>query len=65
MPTTGGKKCSTCNKWYRMTEYEYGKRSNRSYCQRCNKEERAAYSIGGKEAAKEYRDSIRRKNCLL
>ncbi|MCL1476971.1 MULTISPECIES: hypothetical protein [unclassified Marinobacter] len=65
MPSTEGKSCSICNKWYRMSEYDYGNKTGRSYCQQCNKEEKAAYSRGGKEAATEYRDSIRKNNGLL
>ena len=65
MASSDGKSCSICNKWHRMSEYDYGNKLNRSYCQRCNKEERESYSKGGKEAAKEYRENMRRKNGLL
>ncbi len=65
MTTIDGKSCSICNKWHRMSEYDYGNRPNRSYCQKCSKEEQAAYSKGGKEAAKLFRENMRRKNGLL
>lgn len=65
MNSSNGKNCSICSRWHRMSEYDYGNRTNRSYCQKCCKEERAAYAKGGTEAAKKYRDDMRRKNGLL
>jgi hypothetical protein len=54
-----GKLCSICGVFHPHSEFEYGNRSNRSYCQRCNRDEKAAYSEGGTEAAREYRESKR------
>jgi hypothetical protein len=56
-----GKTCSICGKWFNCSEFEYGNRNNRSYCKKCNKEERAAYAQGGTEAAREYREEMRSK----
>ena len=56
-----GKMCSICGKWFLYSEFEYGNRENRSYCKKCNSEERAAYSQGGTEAAREYREERRSK----
>ncbi len=56
-----GKDCSICGKRYPYSEYQYGNRENRSYCQQCNAEERAAYSQGGTEAARRYREDMRSK----
>ena len=56
-----GKTCSICGKWHPHSEFEYGNRDSRSYCQKCNSEERAAYSHGGKEAARQYREEMRTK----
>lgn len=54
-----GKTCSICGKWFPYSEFVYGGRENRSYCQKCDKEEKAAYAIGGAEAARKYREKIR------
>lgn len=54
-----GKICSICGKWHSNSEYKYGKRENRSYCRTCDREEKAAYSEGGAEAARKYRDEMR------
>ncbi len=59
-----GKSCSICNKWHRMKEYEYGNKLNNSYCQQCNREEKAAYRRGGTEATREYREEMRKKHGL-
>jgi hypothetical protein len=53
---TTGKLCSICGIWHPYGEYSYGNRDNRSYCRLCNKEEKAAYSSGGVEAARAYRE---------
>ena len=55
-----GKACSICGKWHTTEEYHYGNRENRSYCRICNKEEKSAYSLGGVDAARKYRDDKRR-----
>ncbi len=31
----GGKECSVCGEWHEMAHFEYGRRENNSYCQRC------------------------------
>lgn len=56
---TGGKTCSICGEWSPYEEFQYGNRENRSYCQQCNREERAAYAEGGREGARQYRDAMR------
>jgi len=55
------KKCSICGIQHHGSEYAYGNRENRSYCKQCDKEEKAAYSQGGVEAARIYRDKMRLK----
>jgi hypothetical protein len=64
MNDSAGKTCSICSEWHRMSEYDYGNRPNRSYCRRCNKEERAAYNKGGTKATKAYRDSYKEKKAV-
>lgn len=54
-----GKTCSICGKWHPSSEFSYGNRENRSYCQKCNSEEKVAYTQGGSEAAQKYRDKMR------
>lgn len=58
---TGGKTCSICGEWFPHAEFNYGNRENRSYCQTCNREERAAYAKGGREGARQYREEKRAK----
>lgn len=53
------KSCSICGKSYPMTEFCYGNRENRSYCKTCDKAEKAAYSKGGTEAARAFREGQR------
>ena len=53
------KACSICGKSYLVAEFSYGNRDNRSYCRACNKAEIAAYSAGGKEAARRFREEQR------
>ncbi len=55
------KTCSICNRGYPDAEFTYGNRENRSYCRRCDKEEKAAYASGGVEAATRFREEMRRK----
>jgi hypothetical protein len=57
-----GKACSICGERYPSTEFEYGNREGRSYCKQCNKEERAAYSLGGADAARKYREDMRSRS---
>jgi hypothetical protein len=56
---TTEKRCSICGIAFPASEFSYGRRDNRSYCKKCNREEKAAYRQGGKEAAREYRESKR------
>lgn len=56
---TAGKSCSICGKWHAADEYIYGNKSNRSYCRVCDREEKAAYTKGGAEAARQYREAKR------
>jgi len=60
-PLPEQKSCSICRKAYPSKQFNYGNRENRSYCQSCNQQERAAYSRGGAEAARAFRDEVRRK----
>lgn len=53
------KHCSICGIKCPAAEFSYGRRDNRSYCQKCNKEEKAAYRQGGVEAACKYRERKR------
>ena len=55
------KACSICGVSFPRSEFTYGKRQNRSYCQTCSAAERRAYAGGGVEAARAYRDEMRRK----
>jgi hypothetical protein len=57
--STDYKQCSICGKRFPVAEFAYGRRDNRSYCQKCNKEERAAYRRGGVDTACEYRERKR------
>jgi hypothetical protein len=54
------KPCSICGKNYPLSEFSYGNRENRSYCQTCNKLEKAARSLGGSPAARAFREEQRR-----
>ena len=60
--TANGKSCSICGTWFPSAEFSYGNRENRSYCQKCNVEERKARAQGGGEAAKEFRNGMREKS---
>ena len=53
--------CSICGKRFPAAEFSYGRRDNRSYCRKCNGEEKAAYRHGGIKAAREYRENKRAK----
>ena len=53
------KQCSICGETKNTSEFAYGNRENRSYCATCNSAEKAAYSSGGTEAARKFRDSKR------
>jgi hypothetical protein len=59
MNDSSNKACSICGVTYHASEFSYGNRTNRSYCKACNKGERAAYSHGGPEAARIYREEKR------
>ena len=53
------KTCSICGKSLPMESFSYGNRENRSYCRSCNQQDRAAYSKGGSEAARAFREEMR------
>jgi hypothetical protein len=53
------KQCSICGKRFPIAEFTYRNRGDRSYCQKCDKEEMAARRQGGNVAAREYRESKR------
>ena len=55
------KGCSICGNTFSYDEFTYGNRENRSYCRKCDKEEKSAYSKGGKDAARQYRETMRSK----
>jgi hypothetical protein len=55
------KSCSICGKSFPLSAFTYGNRADRSYCPACNKAERAAYAQGGTEAARAFRDDMRRQ----
>ena len=55
------KLCSICGKLFDIAEFDYGNRTNRSYCRECNRTEKAAYAAGGKEGAAKFRDEMRAK----
>ncbi|MDX8380927.1 MAG: hypothetical protein R8M14_02305 [Ghiorsea sp.] len=55
------KRYSICGIDFPTSEYKYGNRKYRSYCNECNKEEKAAYSQGGTVAAEAYREKMRAK----
>jgi hypothetical protein len=53
--------CSICGKTFPAAEFSYGNKENRSYCRACDKAEKSAYSAGGKEAARQFREEQRAK----
>ena len=55
------KQCSISGTTKTPDNFNYGNREDRSYCKQCSSEEKAAYSWGGKEAARAYRESKRQK----
>jgi len=55
------KACSICGRSFPAAEFNYGNREDRSYCRACDKSEKAAYSAGGKEAARQFREEQREK----
>lgn len=61
MTTLSHKACSICGKSFPLGEFNYGSRVGRSYCQKCSSAERQAYTQGGVEAAREYREAMRAK----
>lgn len=56
---TSGKSCAICNMWFQNSEFAYSNREKNSYCRSCNRENQAAYAIGGAEAARTYREAKR------
>lgn len=61
MNSVSQKACSICGVSFPQSEFTYGNRENRSYCQSCSKAERAAHAQGGVEAARKYREEMRAK----
>jgi len=59
MDLDSGKPCSICGDFFPDNEFDYGNKSNRSYCRTCDKEEKKAYRAGGTAATKAYRDEKR------
>ena len=59
--TSASKACSICGKSFPLAEFTYGNRENRSYCRQCDRAEKQAYSQGGAEAARAYREVMRAK----
>jgi ribosomal protein S27AE len=55
------KACSMCGKSFALAEFAYGNRENRSYCRQCDRAEKQAYSKGGVEGARAYREAMRAK----
>ena len=53
------KTCSICGVNFPLDEFAYANRENRSYCNACDKGEKAAYAVGGAEAARRFRDEKR------
>jgi hypothetical protein len=60
-PDRTRKSCSVCGKSFALSEFTYGSREDRSYCRGCNQQDQLAYSRGGLEAARAFRDEMRRK----
>lgn len=54
-----GKTCSICNTWFENSEFAYYGKDNNSYCQSCNRQDRAARNLGGTEGAKKFREEKR------
>lgn len=61
MDNAATKSCSICGKSQPMSEYSYGNRDNRSYCKSCDRAEKTARVQGGPEAARKFREEMRRK----
>jgi len=59
--TESVKGCSICGRTFPRSHFEYGGRTDRSYCQQCSKEEKAAYARGGAAEAAVYRNAQRLK----
>lgn len=55
------KSCSSCGRTYGAVEFNYGNKECRSYCRACDKAEKSAYTSGGAEAARRFRDEQRAK----
>ena len=55
------KACSICGVSFALSEYNYRSRDDRSYCRSCDKAVTAAHAIGGKEAARAFREDMRKK----
>ena len=55
------KSCSICGTSYPASAFSYGNRDDRSYCKECDKAEKSAYSKGGAEAARRFREQMRAK----
>ena len=55
------KQCSICGVSKPLDDFCYGGRENRSYCKDCDREEKAADTKGGAEAARSYREERRKE----
>lgn len=53
------KQCSVCGSFKPAECFDYGNRSNRSYCKQCSDELAYEYNTGGKERARAYREKKR------
>lgn len=55
------KSCSICGKSHPVSEFSYGNREERSYCQACNEADQAARAKGGAEAARKFKEEQQAK----
>lgn len=53
--------CAICGKAFPLSEFVYGNRQNNSYCRTCRTAHSAAYTRGGRVAARKFRDEMRAK----
>ena len=58
-PSQLSKACAVCRRRFPLGEFEYGNRTNNSYCKACKRENQRAYQAGGVAAAKRFRNSQR------
>jgi len=55
------KQCVICGKTKPKSNFDYGKRNNRSYCSACNKIDQRIYNREGLEAVKAWREEMRKQ----